>query len=702
MTITGPAVPGWGKKPIFRLMAKDKHQEILQEARDRLAEVQEAESKIREEARLDVRMLSGKQWKEKDLAEREAAGRPALTFNKLSTMVQSVSNQIRQNRPSITVHPEDGEANEETAKVIQGMIRQIEYDSAANVAYEHSEDCSAGGSFGAFRIVTEYASATSFDQVIRIKRILDPFTAYKDPRAQEHDGSDAKWWIVLGDRITHAEHKRRYPKAEISSFEGVDCPSWISDEDVQLAEYLKVETVKSGTLNQYADGSTGWAGEDAPLDEMGESLETVNTRESEEVRIVRYLLNGVEVLEEDEIPSELMTIIPVLGKEMVVDGERELKSLIRDARDPQILYNFYKTGIAETISLANRAPYIGYEGQFTDPRWKTANKVNYPYLEIRRESIGGQPAPFPQRQQFEPPIQALAQGAMLEADDIKGTSGIFNPSLGAEANEKSGIAIRTRQAQSNVVNFHFPDNLTRALVYAGKVLVNMIPRVYDAARQVRIIGEDEKERIVWVNTPYQDPETGKMTTHILNAGKYGVKVLTEPSSATQKDQTFEQLSQMANGNPKIMELAGDIIFRNSNIRGAELLAERWEKTLPPALQPEKKGQQQEIPQQVQQQMAQMGQMAEQLTAKVQELTQIITGKQMELDSKERIAGMQAQVELIKAQAAIDAQQAQVLLQAEMAAIQQKMEMLQSAADRERAESGAISGIHVEGSEKAAA
>jgi hypothetical protein len=663
-----PAAP---PQPAAKPAKKERDDEkILDEARERYNLAVEAEREIREEAILDLKFLAGEQWDEKDAADRKRAFRPVLTFNKLAPMVQSVSNQVRQNKPAIKVHPEDGTARKETAQVLQGLIRHIEYASNADVAYDSAVESSAGCGFGYFRYITEYVNDEGFDQEIKVERILDPFSVYMDSNAKKADRSDAMWAFVI-DRWGKEEYKAKYGDPDATGVAFAD--EWADADQIQVAEYWVVD-IEPRTRNQYADGSTGWADEE----EEDDPREVVNSREVDQRKVKQYIINGSQILEENEWPGKWIPIVPVWGKEMIVEGKRKLFSLIRFARDPQQLYNYYKTSIAETLSLANRAPYIGYEGQFTDPKWKNANTQNYPYLEVRKESIGGQPAPFPQRQQAEPPIMALSHGAMLEADDIKSTIGIFDPSLGAESNENSGVAIARRQNQANVVNFHFPDNLTRAQVFGGRILLDLIPRIYDTARQVRIVGDDEKAKVVMVNAPYFDEETHRQTTHMLDAGRYGATVTTGPSYTTQREEAFDMLTQMAGGNPQIMQIAGDIIFRNSDIPGADELADRWEKTLPPALQPKKPGQQAPIPPQLVQQMQASGQMIDQLTAKVHELANIIQTKQIENDSRERIAAMNAQVTLIQTQAQLDAKSAETMLKGELQAITTKLQTLTAA------------------------
>jgi hypothetical protein len=122
-----------------------------------------------------------------------------------------------------------------------------------------------------------------------------------------------------------------------------------------------------------------------------------------------------DILDETDWLGDEIPIVPVLGKQVIVDGKIKLYSLVRFLRDPQQLFNYYKSGIAEKIGLANRVPYIGYKGQFKDQKWRDANVRNYAYLEVEPVQINGAPAPLPQRQVLDEYIQALSLAASQES-----------------------------------------------------------------------------------------------------------------------------------------------------------------------------------------------------------------------------------------------------------------------------------------------
>jgi hypothetical protein len=637
------------------------------------------ESEIREEAREDLRFLGGDQWDEQTRKEREDAQRPALTFNRLPTFTQQVANEARQNKPQVKFNPVDDTADPDTAEVIEGLARHIQYASKAGVAYETAVVYSSGCSFGFFRLLTEYCNdGRSFDdQEIRFAPVLDPFSVYGIliPRCLGQKPGHA--FVV--ESVTREEYQRLYPKSELVSI-GFDAGAriagdWVGDR-VRIAEYWYIEP-HDRTLQLLSTGQMVYSDE---YDQLAEGVTVERERKVTEDRVKFCKTNGVEILPDTETEwvGNSIPIYAVLGTQLIIDGKPLLFSLIRFMRDPQRLVNYYKSGIAEQIGLSNRTPYVGYKGQFKSPAWQNANKANYAFLEAEPVMIGGAVAPLPQRQRFEAPIQALSVAAAQEIDDLKSIAGIYDASLGNQGNETSGIAIQKRQQQSGLTNFHFLDNLARAQEEAGDDLGYMIPRVYDTARTIRILGEDETQRVVKVNTPYTDPETGKPVRYMLTAGKYDVTVSIGASYTTKRQEAADQTARVIQAAPQLMGVIGDVFFRNSDTAGADELADRVKKWInmqsPGLIEDDKK--QAEIPPQVQTYLKQLEQQHQQLAQELDTLTEEVRTKKFELDSKERIEQMRLQLErerlnaeILLAHEKMGSQEAIVQLQAQLELIQ---------------------------------
>lgn len=666
---------------------KSPDEELLEQARKHFKMAAEAENDFRVEAIDDLQFLAGDQWDPEILRQREDDGRPCLKINKLPGHVRQVENDNRQNLPSIKIRPGDAQANIDTAAVWQGLVRAIERNSNADVAYDRAFSGAIRARRGVFRILTDWESPTSFHQVIKFGSFRNPLMVHLDPAMKEPDGSDMEFGFV-SEFLPEEEFKAKYPKAEKSNAEefkslGDDSPHWVNDERmIRVSEYFYREW-KEDTLLLFSDNSTGLESDLRKMEkEQPEAHKAmiaqrglpVNKRETRVPSVKWCLLTGTEVLEKRDWPGYWIPLIPVLGEELDVNGKLLYKGLISDAKDSQRLLNYMKSSEVETIALAPKAPWIGYEGQFKghEHKWQTANKKLWPYLEVKPISIGGQPAGFPQRQQFEPAIQAVTVAAREANDDLKASTGINDASMGIRTNETSGVGIRDRAKQAQVSNFHFTDNLTRSIRHAGRVILDLIPYVYDTERTIQIIGEDDTEKSVLINKMLED---GK--GHFVDKGKYEVAVDTGPSFMTKRQEASEMMIDLATKVPQLMQAAADLLVGNMDIPQAKEIADRLKKMLPPGVATDEKAQGQPLPPAIAAELQKNSQMVEQLSKAVHALHDERDKKLLELQSKERIA-----MEQIKSQLEIAMLQAQskegiALLEAQMSEIQHRLDTLNS-------------------------
>src|SRR5947209_16452674 len=174
-----------------------KNEDLLKLARERFERARVAEREIREEAATDLRFVVGDQWADALKRDRELAKRPALVFNKLTGPIQQVSNEARENKPAIKVHPIADGADKDTADVLQGIIRHVEYASSADRAYETALEQAVSCGFGYFRFLTQYCDDEGFEQDITIEAIPDQMSVYIDPDARKADRSDMQWGFVV-------------------------------------------------------------------------------------------------------------------------------------------------------------------------------------------------------------------------------------------------------------------------------------------------------------------------------------------------------------------------------------------------------------------------------------------------------------------------------------------------------------------------
>lgn len=593
-----------------------KDDDLLIEAREAFELCNEKETNNRENWIDDVRFARlGEQWPEAIKAQRRREGRPCLTINRLPAFIRQVTNDARQNTPSIKFHPVGDGADQETAKILDGLARNIEYTSNADVAYDNALDNAVTGGFGYFRISTDYASDDVFDQDIQIEAIKNPLTVYGDPMSTCADSSD---WNVcfVTEMYSHAEFKKKWPKAELVDWEAdsKDGSDWFRKDEVRVAEWWTREEVPA-TLVKLSNDVVMLEDEYEKHRDFFDTLQVsvLATRPTKTMKVTQRIISGCQVLETNPWAGKYIPIVPVYGDEVIVDGERHFLSLVRFAKDPQQMLNFWRTASTELVALAPKTPFIGAVGQFvTDAqKWQSANTTSYSHLEYDAVEVNGSLAPPPQRQPFAGPPAGALQEAMNASDDMKSIMGLFDASLGAQSNETSGKAILARQREGDVSTFNFTDNLSRAIRHAGRILCDMIPKVYSGPRMLRVIHEDGTNEQVPINgqQPPDQAQQGQMDQQQdaqkvarvfdLSAGKYDVTCETGPSYTTRREEAASQIIEFMRAVPASAALIGDLLAKNLDWPGADEIAERLKKMLPPQLQgqsPEAQAMQQQIQQ----------------------------------------------------------------------------------------------------------
>jgi hypothetical protein len=638
---------------------KSDPRDMLATMRSRFSMAVSAYSESREDELDDLRFEAGSpdnqwQWPADVLATRGSVqgqtinARPCLTINKLPQHVHQVTNEQRQNRPSVKVIPVDDNADVEVAEIFEGVIRHIEYISDADVAYDTACENQVTYGEGYIRVLTKYCDDNTFDQDIYIGRIRNSFSVYMDPTIQDPTGADAEWCFITED-MTKAEYERQFPDAApISSImqQGVGDSSlsqWLTEDTVRIAEYFYIDHTPS-RLNLYRGNISVVENspEDKQMKEMGQK--PIKSRTADVKKVKWLKTNGFEILQEQEWAGCYIPVVRVVGNEYEVDGRLYVSGLIRNAKDAQRMYNYWVSQEAEMLALAPKAPFIGYGGQFEgyEQQWKTANTTNWPYLEVNPDVTDGAGAVLPLPQRAQPPMASsgLLQAKAGASDDIKSSTGQYDSSLGATSNERSGRAILAREKQGDTGTYHYIDNLARAIRHIGRQLVDLIPKIYDTERVARIIGIDGEVKSAKINPEQPEPikkivdESGIVIEKIYNpsVGKYDIAVSTGPSYMTKRQESLDAMSQLLQGNPQLWQVAGDLFVKNMDWPGAQEMAKRFAKTIDPKLLND--AEDNPALQAAQQQMEAMGQELDQLHGMLQNVSKSMEAQEMAIKEQE--------------------------------------------------------------------
>lgn len=559
----------------------------ITDALERWRIAQDAEKENRELALDDKKFakLGGKyQWPDDVWEERKSERRPCLTINRLPQFLKQVINDQLMNKPAITVRPVDDQGDIQTARIFQGLIRNIEVSSGADTAYDNAFDDAVTMGFGFFKITTEYASDTTFEQDVKIRPIENAFTVDLDPT----DWFSPQYGFI-SEMVKRSVFEKRYgflPKPAPQGQIGTSMQGWYDGDLVRVAEYWEITTEKK-TLVMLSTGVTVYKDKLTPrvLAALQQRGITVNRERDVECPVVtQELITGQELADEGtRWAGRYIPIVPVLGECIDIEGKKHRMGLVRHAKDPQRMFNFWRTASTELVALAPKAPWMVADGQIPDDdsgegeKWSSANTKSHAYLTYT--PVEG--APPPQRQMFSGVPAGALQESLNASDDMKATMGLYDASLGARSNETSGIAINARKREGDVSTFNYIDNLSKALEHAGRILIDLIPRIYDTARVVRIIGPDDKPETVAINRMFMSQD-GQQGYYDLSTGKYDVVVKVGPSFTTQREEARDAIIELIRVFPQAAPVVGPLLVKNMDFPDAEEIATTLKAMLPSA------------------------------------------------------------------------------------------------------------------------
>lgn len=582
---------------------KTDNTDLIERAKSRLKRMVSELSKTHEIGRECMEMVAGDQWEPDEIKARESTGRPMVTINRLSPFVNQVVNKNSMERARIKAVPfEDSDTGK--GKVINGLLRHIQSSekSEAGEAFANTFFNLGSAGFGYFRIDTEYCNELSMDQDILIHKIEDPFSVYLDP-----DGDFAIIVDYVDKDVFKEEHGERtggdwdvsneLERPHLDDVMRVEYweRTWEKTELYQIEVYSDIATLESeNDLDQAIQQSVQPGMNEQPirtvikkeLDEIPEgTYQIIKQRSTKLSTVKRYIFSGEDMLSSDDWPGKYIPIVGCYAREHTLkNGEKFFKAIIKDAIDPQKMYNFYKSQDAELMQQAPKSTWQGAKGSFKgfEQDYDEANMVATARLEYNPIVINGVMAPPPQRVAPPMPSQGYYANITQASDEIKACIGIFDPSLGEQGNEVAARAILARQKQGDISTYHYTMAFNIGLYKAGVIIVDLIRSVYTTARSIRILGDDMADEVVKINQSFVDKDrTTKM--YDMSVGEYDIKIDIGASSATRRMDAAENLLEFARVVPKAGELGADMIVGNLDFEKSDELSMRLRAALPPEL-----------------------------------------------------------------------------------------------------------------------
>lgn len=553
----------------------DSVEEFLEDLRDEYQRDLEFDRWNREQALDDKKFAAGEQWDPIVLQHRK--GLPCLTINSVPQFVAQLVGDWRENKNGIKVVPaEDGD--EHIASVRGDLIRAIQTKSRANRVYDNAFESMVQCGDGSFRVCVKYARNDVFDQEIDIEPIDDALSVVWDRFSVDPTGRDARH-VFVDDLLSKKEFKRKWPDHDPSEL-GKEAMSemmtegWVSEDGVKVTEFWRL-VERDRLLVLFEDGSIRPVDKDNLEEEIAKHGAVKRTRVAPVTYAQMHLVTGFAILSGPyEYMLNRVPIIRMSGRVVNIQGRRVRYGLVRFMKDPVRLKNFWRSVAAEQLGYAPKAQWIAPQSavEGREDTFRKAHLSRDPLIVYNDDAE----AP-PQRLDPPAPQAALLNEAQVNAQDMKDVTGIHDASLGIRSNETSGRAIQARQREGDIASLTFYDNGNAALLEAGDVINQLIGQVYDGTRILRVIGEDESIKFLKVNDPNDDASPD------LSVGNYDVAMTSGTSYTTRRVEAAQAMMEAIQVAPQLMEIAGDIIVKAQDWPGADKLAERLKKTVPPQL-----------------------------------------------------------------------------------------------------------------------
>jgi hypothetical protein len=661
--------------------------ELIKTSLKRFEVTSEAESESRKQGLDDLKFSIGTgQWDEAVRANREIEGKPCLTVNRAPSFLRQYTGDERQHRPSMIVNPVGSGADVELAKIHQGVLRHIEVASFADVTYDDSYDWMMRTGWCPWRIKTDYVSEMSFDQEPRIEPFENPFNAYLAP-IRNPLGQDPLWAHIV-ENLSKEQYEAKYPESLMVQLRfptdtGAPAPGWVTKHGARIAEYWWIE-LQPKTICQLSDGTVKLQEDLSQLEKSAID----DTRDTIVRKVCCVKHNAVEVLEKYEYLGKYIPLVDLFGVRLNVNGRSYKAGMVRDYRDAQRIYDFMVTRQVEQIDAQGKDPLFVPEGANTpyEEIYRMMNRKNFPWVPYVPYTPDGKPLPPPSRANRNVDIAGMA-AIIKQADyDMKAVIGIYGPQVDQPGTQaESGFAILTRQQQSNTGMVSYSDNLNRAIRWQGKVLLDLWPRYITEPKLQRIVNPDDSIKHAAIfNSQYGS--TPDDAQHLLDMqairkaydvgkGEYDVTLSAGPMSQTGRQEGFKALTAVITQQPELFPIVGHLWARNADFNGADELAKLLKKAMPPQFQDDD-------PADKDAQVAAKDAALQQLTAQHQQLvaelaraSDAIRTKRLDVESRERIAMMQFQHDLVLQQMKSHDAAAQAHLEEIMGVISHRLELL---------------------------
>ena len=553
----------------------DNHQDVI----DLLSKCQMADQDNRErvrEAHLFLDKRDG-QWEPYWWNSNE--DKPRYTFDQVNPIVDQVASEIEQSDYDIRVSPAGGNATKDIAVTIDGIIRNIEQMSNAKTVYAQAARNMVIGGMDGWRVVQKYVSDNTFDQDLAIEHIGNFVDrVWFDPAAENQDKSDSRYAFVLHP-MAKDEYEARWPEGSGESVDDSrDGEAYYDKAEVVIVgEFLYLES-QDRDLVLMSNGQVHEVNDDFEkvVDDLAAiGVTEVKRRKRKKHYVCSRYFDAKDFLEEKkETVFSRIPVVPTYANFKIFENKTIYWGVVEKLLDPQRVMNYSVSREIEEGALAPRAKY-----------WMTPAQASGHEAQLQTLNTNADPVQFYNVDPETPAVPQQQGGAQINpglrtiSEAMRGiigqTAGMFAASMGDNPGLQSGVAIRQLQDRGSNGTFKYSKGVEIAVAATGRLIKDAIPMIYDTQRQVRILREDESYDMVDLNQKVIDNDTGEVVVvNDMQVGSYDVTCRAGPSFRNRQQETIEAITALAQTDPSLMQIAGDLLLQNISTPAASQIAER--------------------------------------------------------------------------------------------------------------------------------
>lgn len=562
--------------------------------------------------------LMGTQWEDTEVKYYRKHNKHPLTINKLYAIEKQLIGEEIQNSPNLKLtavnySPDDPEVSKKV-KLHEDMIQTIEYNSATNVAYKTTYKNQIEFGYGGLFVYTDYRNEESFDQEIKIMAAEEPQSFYWDPSARLMDKSDGEYCGIIS-WMAIEEFKKKYPEIDISDVKNVSFSTqddilfrWIDEDNISIADHYQ-KIWKKKRICRLSDGSVVDKKElDSVLRKKRESLklleqiemlsqaegkavnltrgidriEVVDERETSYCTIKHFRLVRNAILEEDDFPGKYLPSVFVDGDSHYLDGRQYTKTFIDFALDAQKFLNYCATETMSYIRGGRKEKFLTTKThlQGNESAWRGIDNDNLS-LPYNPDPMAPPPSPIP-------PLdipQTLLQQYQRAENDLHTILGRYESGVGAPSREISGRAVDSRIRQGNITSMDAPDNLRLAQEQVGRIIMDLVPTVYDTYRTFTVEKTGVGKQTIEINKKIdKDKYENK-----IEKDDFNLEIVAGSSFAQQKAENYTQLMDLIAHIPDFGKIIPDLAAENLGLSNTPKIVERARTYLIPQIAMQERG-----------------------------------------------------------------------------------------------------------------